>query len=301
MAKFNLTVVMYAGLLAPFLVRPVHAADLSPARWPAAERERAEKREAAGWTPAAACSISSKNGVISAIASPIAVQAGVMVLRDGGTAADAAATVALTEITTELGSVVSYAGIMSLVYYDAKTPKVYSLDAGYNSYRNETDPNTIPVADMGSLNAEVQAVRGKGASGPTTAAANGKGRETLVPGFMAGIEAMHKRFGRLPFSAVFEPAIWYAERGVIVNPPLAGYLQLRRRFLDRTPEGRRFLHQAGNDLPKRGDRFTQPELSSLYGRPAEPIRLQYFAGPQSRGGAKARQTPRLLERPVGAR
>ena len=37
-AKFNLTVVMYACLLAPFLVRPVHAADLSPAKWPAEER-----------------------------------------------------------------------------------------------------------------------------------------------------------------------------------------------------------------------------------------------------------------------
>ncbi len=187
MAKFNSTVVMDAGFLALILATPVKAADISPATWPAAERERAEKREAAGWTPAAARSISSKNGVISAIASPIAVQAGVMVLREGGTAADAAATVALTEITTELGSVVSYAGIMSLVYYDAKTRKVYSLDAGYNSYRNETDPSTIPVADMGSLNTAVQAVRGKDASGPTTATVNGKGRETLVPGFMAGI------------------------------------------------------------------------------------------------------------------
>ena len=41
------------------------------------------------------------------------------------------------------------------------------------------------------------------------------GRKTLVPGFMAGIEAMHKRFGSLPFGKLFEPAIWYAEHGVI--------------------------------------------------------------------------------------
>ena len=72
-------------------------------------------------------------------------------LREGGTAADAAATVAVTEITTQLGSVVSYAGIMTLVNYDTKTGKVYSLDAGYNSYRNETEPRTIPVADMGPM------------------------------------------------------------------------------------------------------------------------------------------------------
>ena len=83
----------------------------------------AEKQETAGWTPARARSLSSRKGVVSAVSSAIAVQAGVEALRAGGTAADAAATVALTEIATQLGSVVSYAGIMSLVYYDAKTGK----------------------------------------------------------------------------------------------------------------------------------------------------------------------------------
>ena len=57
---------------------------------------------------------------------------------------------------------------MTLVYYDAKTSKVYSLDAGYNSYRNETEPKTIPVADMGPLNTALTAVRGEDASNPTS-------------------------------------------------------------------------------------------------------------------------------------
>jgi hypothetical protein len=103
-ATFKHTVVTNAGLLAAILATPVRAADTSPAKWTAAEREQAEKRETAGWAPEAARTISSKNGVVSAIASPIAVQAGVIVLREGGTAADAAAAVALTEITTQLGS-----------------------------------------------------------------------------------------------------------------------------------------------------------------------------------------------------
>ena len=79
---------------------------------------------------------------------------------------------------------------------------------------------------------------------------------------MAGIEAMHARFGRHPFAELFKPAIWYAERGVIVNPELSGCFTIRREFLGRTPEGRQFLRQAGNDLPRRGDRFTQPELAA---------------------------------------
>ncbi len=220
-----------AGLMALMLAAPASAVDISPEKWPPAERERAEKQEAAGWTPAAARSIASKNGVVSAISSPIAVQAGTEALRHGGNAADAAATIALTEITTQLGSVVSYAGIMTLIYYDARTGKVYSLDAGYNSYRNETEPKTIPVADMGPMNSAIQAIRGKDGSAAAADAAKSKGRETLVPGFMAGIEAMHTRFGRLPFADLFEPAIWYADRGVIVNPPLAGCFYYTSRIL----------------------------------------------------------------------
>jgi gamma-glutamyltranspeptidase / glutathione hydrolase len=78
---------------------------------------------------------------------------------------------------------------------------------------------------------------------------------------MAGIEAMHGRFGRLAFAALFDPAIWYAERGVIVNPVLSAFFNQRLKFLSRTPEGRRFLGQAGNNLPLIGDRFLQPELA----------------------------------------
>ena len=82
-----------------------------------------------------------------------------------------------------------------------------------------------------------------------------------MPGFMAGIEAMSKRFGRLPFSDLFEPAIWYAEHGVTVNRPLAGCFRLRETFLSRTPEGKQFLRQSGKELPALGDRFKQPELA----------------------------------------
>jgi gamma-glutamyltranspeptidase / glutathione hydrolase len=143
---------------------------------------------------------------------------------------------------------------MALLYYDAQTGKVYSLDGGYNSYQRETDPRSIPVSDLGALN---------GARKPTQGGA--KGRETLVPGFMAGIEAMHQRFGKLPFKTLFEPAIWYAKNGVTISPVLGGFFSFRQSFLSRTPEGQRFLHQAGNDLPKAGDKFVQPELAQTLG------------------------------------
>lgn len=230
----------------------VYAADLSPGSWPEAERERLEKLESQTWAPLEPHSVESSGGIVSATVSPVAVYAGVRALKQGGNAADAAATVALTQITTQLGSVVSYAGIFTMLYYDAKVQKVYSMDAGYNSYLQETDPGSIPVSDMGPLPV-------KSAPKPTEGGA--KGRETLVPGFMAGVEAMHSRFGRLPIRDLFEPAVWYAEHGVLISPALQYCFVFRARFLSRTPEGQQFMRQAGGEIPKAGDLFVQPELT----------------------------------------
>jgi gamma-glutamyltranspeptidase/glutathione hydrolase len=226
------------------------AENLSPGTWPKDERERIEKLESLTMSPLEAQTVEGAGGIVSATVSPIAVYAGVQTLKHGGTAADAVATVALTQITTQLGSVVSYAGIFTMLYYEASTHRVYSLDAGYNSYLNETDPMSIPVSDLGPLNAGRKPTEG-----------GAKGRETLVPGFMAGIEAMHHRFGRLPFRSLFEPALWYDTHGILISPVLQRFFLMRGRFLSRTPEGQQFMRQAASDRPNAGDLFFQPELA----------------------------------------
>ena len=228
--------------------QPGFGADLSPDKWKPEEKARAEKAEMAPW-PSLARVVEGKSGLVAATMSPVAVHAGVEALRQGGTAADAAATVALTQITMALGSYVSYAGILQLVYYDAKSGKVSTLNAGWNSYLGETDPKSIPVDDLGPLAFGTK---------PTEGA---EGRKTLVPGFMAGIEQMHKRFGRLPFRELFQPAIWYAENGVAISPTLGKFFSMREKYLSRTAEGRAFMSQAGDALPKSGERFVQTELA----------------------------------------
>ncbi len=125
--------------------------ELSPSGWPKAERERVEKLESQVVSPLEKRVIESGGGLVSATVSPIAVYAGIETLKHGGTAADAAATTALAQVATQLGSVVSYAGIFTVVYYDAKSHKVYSMDAGFNSYLEENDPKSIPVSDLGPL------------------------------------------------------------------------------------------------------------------------------------------------------
>lgn len=234
------------------------ASEFSPDKWAVDARQRAEQQEIRSWVPLSAQVLHGKSGMISATVSPIAVQAGLETLHRGGNAADAAATVALTQIATQLGSVVSYAGIMTVLYYDAKSGKISSLDAGYNSYRGESDPRSIAASDLSLLT-----------GGLPPPPAKDIGRQTLVPGFMAGIEAMHSRFGRVPFGDLFAPAIWYADNGVTISAPLAYFFQVRQKYLSRTPEGQRFLRQAGNNLPQIGDVFRQPELAATLRAVAE--------------------------------
>jgi gamma-glutamyltranspeptidase/glutathione hydrolase len=98
------------------------AADLSPSRWPAATRANLEEANLY-FFPAYPASVKGKSVLVSATASPIAAHAGMEALRQGGTAADAAATVALTQVVQRLGSDISYAGVLKLIYFDAKTGK----------------------------------------------------------------------------------------------------------------------------------------------------------------------------------
>jgi gamma-glutamyltranspeptidase / glutathione hydrolase len=111
------------ALVTLLLVRgvPTLAGDLSPATWPAAQRTTAEKLEASTPSPPIARVLENRTGMVVATLSPIAAAAGVEALKHDGTAADAAIATALTQIATGLGANVSYAGILALVYYEAKS------------------------------------------------------------------------------------------------------------------------------------------------------------------------------------
>jgi gamma-glutamyltranspeptidase/glutathione hydrolase len=66
-----------------------------------------------------------RHGMVTGTTGASAVEAGVEILKKGGSAADAAVATALTQICTAAGSWVSYAGIMPMVYYDAASGKTY--------------------------------------------------------------------------------------------------------------------------------------------------------------------------------
>jgi gamma-glutamyltranspeptidase/glutathione hydrolase len=183
--------------------------------------------------------------MIAGTSEPLAVHAGLEVLKHGGNAADAALTTSLAQIALTAGAAISYAGIMTAVYYDAASDKVYTVDAGYNTVQNEKEPLTIP--QMGEHS----------------------GRTVLVPGFMSGVQAMHDRFGKLPFASLFGPAIWIAEKGFAVTPVIAGWLRSQKDFITRLPESKRVLTKQDGNLYRTDDIFRQPELAVTLRRIAD--------------------------------
>jgi gamma-glutamyltranspeptidase/glutathione hydrolase len=82
-----------------------------------------------------------------------------------------------------------------------------------------------------------------------------------VPGFFAGVQAAHDRFGKLPFASLFDPAIYLAEKGFVVDPVLGGWIYMRRDVLSRLPETKRVFTKPDGEFYKPGDIFKQPQLA----------------------------------------
>jgi gamma-glutamyltranspeptidase / glutathione hydrolase len=223
---------MKIGLLILALVCPAVAGE-PPVRADGPEKARPHPFLAEG-----------KHGMVVGLTGPRAVHAGLEVLKQGGSAADAAMTTAMAQTVEVAGSYISFAGILSMTYYDAATGKVHYLNAGYNTPIDEKDPLSIPKMD------------------PLTVAGNPSGRTALVSGFMAGVQAAHDRFGKIPFARLVEPSIALAEDGFDVDPLLAFFIEYRKGVLSRLPETKRVFTKADGAFYARGDRFRQPELAA---------------------------------------
>jgi gamma-glutamyltranspeptidase/glutathione hydrolase len=193
------------------------------------------------------------NGVIAGTTSAAAERAGLEVLRQGGSAADAVLATSLAQITLAMGSWVSYAGILTMVYFDAGSGRFYNLNAGFNTVAGEDDPMTIPAMT------NVLSPR-------PDAEINPSGRTALVPGYMAGVQAAHKKFGKLPFKDLFAPAIYYADHGFELTPFHAGLVKLRRKVLSRLPETKAIFTKPDGSWVGEGDLFKQPALAATLRR-----------------------------------
>jgi gamma-glutamyltranspeptidase/glutathione hydrolase len=148
----------------------------------------------------------------------------------------------MAQIVLNAGATVSFAGMFSLVYYEADTRQVYFLNGGWHVPQEQIGAFDIPRCSTPD------------------------GRQVLVPGFFAGVEAAHRRFGRLPFESLFGPSIYFAEQGFEINQMLGYWLADQQQVITRL-EGGREIFLGENGQPYRtGDWFRQPALAETLTR-----------------------------------
>lgn len=94
-----------------------------------------------------------------------------------------------------------------------------------------------------------------------------------VPGTVAGMWAVHQRFGKLPWKDVLAPAIHYANDGFKVHQQL---IQRYQEAVDKTPTNGHFKQYFG--AMRAGQLFKQPELGKALARIAEKGSDGFYKG-----------------------
>lgn len=184
--------------------------------------------------------VTAKSAALST-ASPYATQIGLSILKQGGNAVDAAVAVAfaLAVVRPESGNL---GGGGFLIYYDAQSKGVWTLDF-------------IAVAPLAATRETYE---------KNTAAARVGASAAAVPGTVAGLEAMHRKFGKLPWKDLLQPAVRLAREGVKVDGELASdLLQADRehKISSMAP-----LFYPNGKAPSVGDTFVQADLAATLSR-----------------------------------
>jgi len=193
------------------------------------------------------CDSKTNNYLITASMSQRGVDAGMEILSKGGSAIDAALSVALSEIAETGGKHVSFAGAINLIYYEKATGKIHNMNASFNTVQNETDPLTIPSVSYNLKDSLRNLI---------------DGRTIMVPGFMKGLEEAHKKFGKIPFKDLFENAIKIAEDGRDwTEEDNYNFLQWKK-ILTTFPETKAVFTKPDGSYYNVGDTFKQPILAN---------------------------------------
>jgi len=167
--------------------------------------------------------VTAKHFMVAA-ADPRAVQAGLEVLRAGGSAVDAAIAVQLVLGLVEPQSSGLGGGAFALVW-SARNARVSAFD-GREAAPGAAKPDRF-LDRHGNPEQFMRAVA--------------SGRSVGVPGVPRLLEAMHRRYGKLPWARLFEPAIRLAGQGFEKTPRLARQLE-HERLLREDPAARALFY-----------------------------------------------------------
>ncbi|HUG94413.1 MAG TPA: gamma-glutamyltransferase [Planctomycetaceae bacterium] len=173
---------------------------------------------------------------------PLAAQAGLDILRAGGTAADVAiAASAMIGLVEPMSCGIG--GDLFIIYWDAKTRKLHGLNAsGRSPYELNLDVfrekklKSIPV------------------DGPLS---------WSVPGCVDGWDELRRRFGRMEFEQLLEPSIVYAENGFPVTDIIARSWGGATKAFEKWPDSAATYLPEGR-APREGELFRNPRLAATY-------------------------------------
>ncbi len=189
-------------------------------------------------------------------------QAGLDVLRKGGTAADAAVAVAATLGVTD-PYVAGIGGGGYFVYYDARTRRVSTIDgretapaaAGPSMFIDPTTGQPLPLPDAVT-----------------------SGLSVGIPGTLATWERALARWGRFGLAGNLQPAVLIAERGFVVDATFVEQTrQNAKRFAQFDSTAKLFL--PGGTLPAVGSVLRNPDLAKTYREIGERGIGELYGGP----------------------
>lgn len=175
----------------------------------------------------------------------LASQAGAQVLARGGSPADAA--IAANAVLGVMAPMMdSIGGDLFAIEWDARTGKLAGLNASGWAPEKLT-PELVKQKGFTRM-------PGSGIYSVT------------VPGCVRGWEALHKKFGRLDWAELFQPAIYYARNGFPVTEVISAWWKQSEPELAGDANARRIFLPNGTS-PKIGQVFHNPE----YARALEAI------------------------------
>lgn len=198
------------------------------------------------------------NGMVAS-AHPVASQVGTDILKLGGTSADAAVAVqfALAVVHPSAGNI----GGGGFFVYRNKKGKNYTLD-----FREKAPLQGDK--DM-YLDAQGNVIQGLSISGHLASG---------VPGSVDGMVQVHKKFGKLTWATLLQPAIDLAEKGVILTAREAlGLNRIKADLQKFNPNTNYFLRKDGREWQE-GDTLIQQDLGKTLRRIQQNGRAGFYEG-----------------------
>ena len=196
-----------------------------------------------------------RHGMV-ATSQPLATMVAIDILKNGGTAVDAAIAANACQGLMEACSC-GIGGDLFAIVWEAKTQQLYGLNASGRSPAQLT-PNEFrkrgleAIPDYGPL--------------PVT-----------VPGCVDGWFELHERFGRLPMKELLTPAIRYAREGFPLSEIIASSWRSSRTILGEYPGFLETYFPDGKD-PQTGDIFKNPMLARTLEKIANGGRDEFYKG-----------------------